>query len=170
MKSMSIKGGIVVCGYSGIGKSYAFNKLKKDHEILDSDSSYFSWNYDGDGNKLDVRNENFPRNYVDYIKSQIQHRDIILVSTHKQVRDMLLAEGIDHIVVIPENTEASLSVWREGLVNRGSTEDFIRVQLDHFEEWTDEIKQSTPEGKLIELDLSNETFLSFLEDTLIFVK
>ena len=80
-------------------------------KILDSDSSWFSWiyvNVDEYGNEIrgmrKVRNPDFPNNYINYIKENIGKYDCIFVSTHASVREALDKEGIDFIIVYPEQS------------------------------------------------------------------
>ena len=70
-------------------------------KILDSDSSQFSW-LRINGQK--ERNLDFPSNYINYIKENIGKYDCIFVSTHASVREALDKEGIDFIIVYPEQS------------------------------------------------------------------
>lgn len=79
---------IVISGFPGIGKSYMYNNMK-DLKILDSDSSKFSWVKDEEGKNTKERNPDFPNNYIKHIKDNMDSSDIILVSSHKVVRDAL---------------------------------------------------------------------------------
>lgn len=75
-------------------------------KILDSDSSQFSWIYvDNDyiGSYRD-RNPEFPANYIKHIKENIDEYDCIFVSSHASVREALDKEGIDFIIVYPEQS------------------------------------------------------------------
>lgn len=56
---------------------------------LDSDSSNFSWVKDENGNNTKERNPEFPKNYIEHIKSNIGKVDVIFVSSHKVVREAL---------------------------------------------------------------------------------
>lgn len=80
-------------------------------KILDSDSSWFSWiyiNIDEHGNEIrgmrKVRNPDFPNNYINHIKENIDKYDCIFVSSHASVREALDKEGIDFIIVYPEQS------------------------------------------------------------------
>ena len=66
---------LVVSAFPGCGKSHLFRN-KGDKKILDSDSSTFD-------------KSQFPENYINHIKSNIGDVDMILVSSHKEVRDAL---------------------------------------------------------------------------------
>ena len=62
----------VISAFPGTGKSYFHQNSNLD--ILDSDSSKYSWISEG------VRNPDFPDNYMAHIKGKIGSADIILVS------------------------------------------------------------------------------------------
>jgi len=85
---------LVISGFPGIGKSY-FQKITKS-KVLDSDSSKFSWLEPG------IRNPNFPRNYIEHIKENLYKVDIILVSSHKIVRDALIEARIHFSLIMPD--------------------------------------------------------------------
>lgn len=75
--------------FPGTGKSYLYQMAKEtDLIVLDSDSSTFD--------KAD-----FPRNYIEHIKSNIGKADIILVSSHADVRQMMAREGIAYKLAYP---------------------------------------------------------------------
>ena len=73
---------ILISAFPGMGKSYAYNELKDKIRVLDSDSSKFD-------------KSDFPRNYIEHIKNNIQNQDIIFISSHKEVRDALEDENIN---------------------------------------------------------------------------
>lgn len=110
--------GIIIAGFPGIGKSI----LHKEHIKLysDSDSSKF--------NKKD-----FPGNYIEHIKNLIGKKQLILVSSHIEVRDALVKEGIKFIYVIPslDRKEEFLNNYKE----RGNTQEFINNVETNWERW-----------------------------------
>jgi hypothetical protein len=73
----------VISAFPGCGKTHLF-KTHKNKIILDSDSSTFDKKY-------------FPQNYIKHIKENIGKVDIILVSSHSDVRSALVNENIDFI-------------------------------------------------------------------------
>src|SRR5574344_1219437 len=84
----------VLSVYPATGKSfftrkYEFNNIK----ILDSDSSKYIWLYDDNNKKTTERNPEFPTNYIQHIKDNLDTADIIFVSSHKSVRDALVEAG-----------------------------------------------------------------------------
>jgi len=84
----------VISGFPGIGKTYVAESVGN---VLDSDSSAYSWLSPG------VRNPRFPDNYIAHIKENIGTALVIVVSSHKEVRDAMVAANIKFKLVYPEN-------------------------------------------------------------------
>ena len=125
---------IVISGFPGIGKSYLF-KENKGRIVLDSDSSQFSWIAKG------VRNPNFPKNYITHIENNLGKADIILVSSHKIVRDALKDNGIPYYLVYPnrELKDAYLKRYKE----RGNENSFIEMMDTNWDVFLNEIEAET---------------------------
>ena len=137
---------IVICGYPGIGKSWLYRN--SEFNVLDSDSSKFSWIYK-DGEKTTERNPHFVDDYVGHIKANLVDADIICVSTHLEVRQALEKEHINFVTVYPDINEkdAFLQRYKE----RGSSEKFIEDQAAHWEERISSIEHEPHGSKLIYL-------------------
>lgn len=122
---------IVISGFPAVGKSYLFKNKKLD--VLDSDSSKFSWIKKGE------RNPDFPNNYIKHIKENIGKVDVILVSSHKDVRDALVANDIDFILVYPDKSlkEEYLKRYEE----RGSPKEFIDMIDKNWNGFIDELDE-----------------------------
>ncbi|BAE47740.1 DUF2325 domain-containing protein [Clostridium botulinum C] len=134
-----MKNTIVISGFPAVGKSYLF-KNKKELKILDSDSSQFSWISQG------IRHPNFPKNYMKHIKDKIGKVDVILVSSHKVVRDALKANNINYIIVYP-----SISLKNEYIQRykeRGNNEGFINMIDENWDSFISEIEEDTFPTKL----------------------
>ena len=138
----------VVSAFPGCGKStfYRENSIYSETsngklKILDSDSSLFSWIYDENGNKTDVRDPEFPNNYISHIKAHIESEDIIFVSSHKIVREALEREGIPYIMVYPD--KSLKEEWIKRFRDRGNDEAFIKFQEDHWDEFLDDMSKET---------------------------
>lgn len=121
---------IVICGFSGIGKSYA---AKEFNEVLDLESSVFSHIWD-EGKDMG-KNPDFPKNYVDAIEGYLKEpygRLYILVSCHKEVREELRNRGIDYIIVRPscDNENEYIKRW----LRRGSDIQFIKKMDERWME------------------------------------
>ena len=115
-------------------------------KILDSDSSLFSWIYDENGNKTDVRNPDFPNNYIQYIKDHLHTEDIIFVSSHKIVREALEKEGIKYILIYPEIDMKD--VWMDRFKKRGNDDKFIKFQEEHWDEFITDMDNETFPDKI----------------------
>ena len=132
----------IICAFPACGKTYAFKKLnEKGYKILDSDSSQFSWCYDHNPTNSDkiekYRNPEFPKNYIQHIKENIGKVDYIFVSSHKEVRDALIENGIYFTLVYPDRKMKAEWVGRCFL--RGSDEKFCQLIADNWDKWIDEM-------------------------------
>lgn len=132
----------IISAFPGTGKSY----YHKNHPkiTLDSDSSLFSWIYDTDGDKvLDVnnkpiRNNQFPQNYIEHIKSNIGKYEYIFVSSHKEVREALVDNCLLFYLIYPDYNDKEIYVER--YKQRGSSDDFIKLIESNWEEWIEELE------------------------------
>lgn len=116
-------------------------------KILDIDSSLFSWIYDENGNKTNVRNPEFPQNYIEHIKEHMDTEDIIFVSSHKVVRDALKSEGIPYYLVYPRKDMKYK--WMYRFEERGNDEAFIKFQDEHWDEFIDDMESETYPIKIV---------------------
>lgn len=91
-----------------------------------------------DGNKIKVRNPEFPDNYIRHIKENIGKVDYIFVSTHKEVRDALIKNNLYFTLVYPGRKMKAEWVGRCFL--RGSDEEFCRTIADNWDKWIDEME------------------------------
>ena len=85
---------MIISAFPCVGKTQSLTNFPE-FNILDSDSSLFSWIEPG------VRNPNFPENYISNIKMHVDKADFILVSSHEIVRDALIKEEIPFSLVYP---------------------------------------------------------------------
>src|SRR5689334_21983108 len=90
------KRAVIVSGFPGIGKTSLFQN-PNDRNIVDSDSTPYSWK---DAGKRE-RNPDWPANYIADLESKVVGKDAVLVSTHKEVRDALVATGLPFTLVYP---------------------------------------------------------------------
>lgn len=126
---------VVISAYPCCGKTYAFENYQDKYSMLDSDSSNFSWIY-VDGEK--IRNPDFPKNYIQHIKDNIGKVDIIFVSSHLQVREAMEETGIRYCTVYPK--KEMLNEWVGRMYRRGNDENFIKFQIDHWDEFVNNIQ------------------------------
>lgn len=114
----------VIAGFPATGKSYFKGYVEG--------SCYAPQGYCEDSDSSHFPKDNFPDNYIKHIKGLISKgTDIIFVSTHKEVREALVKEGIDFYLVYPkrELKQEYLNRYRE----RGSSEAFIKLMDDNWD-------------------------------------
>ncbi len=118
---------LVISGFPGIGKSFIYEKSKifSDKIILDSDSSKFD-------------KSEFPQNYIKHIKENLNKVSIIMVSSHKIVRDALKDANIDFVLVYPDKSLKEEYIRRYTEI--GNQENFIKLLNENWENWIDEIE------------------------------
>ena len=143
----------IISAFPGTGKTHlaATSALS----ILDSDSIAYSWLSKG------VRNPQFPGNYLQHIKDCIGKTDLILVSSHEQVRRGLVSEGIEFTLVYPqiELVEEYLNRYRQ----RGSTEEFVSILNSNWKAWISDMEQ---QQGCKHVRLSSNQYLSDIVDQL----
>ena len=131
---------LVISAFPACGKSFYYNTHSNyaggcykanGSNILDSDSSQFSWIYNEDGTK--ERNPEFPANYIQHIRENLDRQDIIFVSSHKPVRGALYNAKIKFALVYP--TYSMKDVWKQRILNRGSSEEFCKLIMDNWDDW-----------------------------------
>lgn len=111
----------IISAFPGVGKTYLYNSRS---HVLDSDSSKFD-------------KSDFPRNYIEHIKSNIFDADLILVSSHEVVRKELEKQKMYFTLVYPAPSlkEEYLQRYRD----RGSSQAFIDLIDKNWDDWLYEI-------------------------------
>lgn len=117
----------LISAFPGCGKSHYY-KNTTGKTILDSDSSTF--------NKSD-----FPQNYINHIKENIGKVDVILISSHKEVRDALSENGIYYTLVYPKLDLKDEYIKR--YKKRGSDVNFINLLEKNWNLWITELDEQT---------------------------
>lgn len=105
-----------------------FNELNGKIKIMDSDSSKFD--------KAD-----FPRNYIEHIKENIDNVDIMFISSHEDVRNALENEDIDFDLFYP-SIDRKLE-FLENYVKRRSNREFIMKVDANWKEWIEGIENNS---------------------------
>lgn len=122
---------IIILAFPACGKTYLKERFKgTEVKVIDSDSSEFS-------------KEDFPNNYIHHIESQIGRYDIILISTHKDVRDAIYNNEYIMSSAAVYICYPSLKIkndWIERLRKRGNNEKFCKLIEDNYENWITEIQ------------------------------
>ena len=109
-------------------------------EILDSDSSQFSWVY---VNGVKERNPDFPTNYINHIKANIGKYDCIFVSTHASVREALEEAGIKFTIVYPNVRCKAEWVGRCFIREKnGESGCSAEVMYNNWDEWIRECEET----------------------------
>jgi hypothetical protein len=116
---------IIISAFPGCGKSHLFRN-KGEKQILDSDSSKFD-------------KSQFPQNYINHIKSNIGLADMILVSSHKEVRDALVDNGIEFTLVYPNKEIKDEYIQR--YIDRGNEDKFVELLKNNWNNWIPELEQ-----------------------------
>ena len=149
--------------FHACGKTFLFDNkdFTNKYIVLDSDSSKFSWLYDEDGYKTNVRNPDFPNNYIQYIKDNIGKVDFIFVSSHSSVRDALDKNKVQYTLVFPHKNLKD--DWIERCKKRGNNEFFINIINSNWDAWNQEMKICAERHINYELQTKEE----FLYDALL---
>lgn len=132
--------GLIICGFPGVGKSTAAQKMYRD--VIDVESSGFRWKRDEDGFPTRNENENWVSDYVDYIEDLASKYgySYVFVSTHKKVREELENRRIPYIVVVPNKELRDDYLLR--YLRRGDKLSFIETVYHNWCVWLDEIEES----------------------------
>lgn len=114
---------LLISAFPGTGKSYFFKNSKK--KVLDSDSSTFD-------------KSEFPDNYIKHIKENIGEADVIMISSHKEVRDALVKNDMKFILVYPERELKDEYIER--YKERGNDPKFIELLDKNWDSWITELE------------------------------
>lgn len=121
----------IVSAFPGTGKTYFCNHTNL--KVTDSDSSNYS------RIKKNVKNPDFPNNYIIHIKDCIGRFDIILISSHEVVRTALGKEELEYSLVYP--CIGLKKDYIERFKQRGSSKEFITLVSDNWNKWISELEQ-----------------------------
>jgi len=121
----------IISGFPGIGKTYCY-KQKSNLLISDSDSSKFSWIKKG------IRHPDFPQNYIDHILEIYDRYNLILVSSHKNVREALVKNSMKFILVFPERNLKQEYIER--FIGRENTEAFVDMLDKNWDSFMNEME------------------------------
>lgn len=152
---------LVVSAFPAVGKSTIFkeagerglkpahvhfNDFTKEYEITVPSGDGIPV-FDSDSSKFDK--EFFPTNYIQHIKSTLDKLDdvIILVSSHKDVREMLRSQGIDYVLAYPQRElkEEYIRRYKE----RGNAEGFIGMMENSWNDFIDSCEEDPTDTKIV---------------------
>lgn len=130
-----MKNTLIISGFPGIGKTYFYRAYNNDEFIIaDSDSSKYSHKV---VNGERIKNPTFVEEYIEHIKSLIGKIDIILVSTHEDVRNALMDNNIPFTIIYPD--ESLLNEYIGRYFMRGSDIGFLNLLASNFYNWISDI-------------------------------
>ena len=136
------KNTIIISAFPACGKTWCVENLKDKFDMSDSDSSNFSWVYNKteDGTTVKERNPEFPKNYIDHIKSLIGEKDFIFVSSHDVVRNALKENELPYFLVYPDNTSDNKCLWTQRMTGRGSPNSMINFVMGNWDNFIEDMK------------------------------
>lgn len=122
---------LLILGFPGVGKTRLKEKMKSSDKVIsDSDSSEFR--YRG----------SFPDSYIESIREAAKHSDVVMVSTHKEVRDAIARDAMlnkmcEISIIYPSRELRDEYIKR--FKSRGNSLEFINFVASNFTRWVDEI-------------------------------
>lgn len=122
-----MKKGQVICGFPGTGKRWAIQRLKDMCDIVYVDDIEFKWI----GTILRDFGLRYPKVFVNQIKKLQETHDFIMVSSDREVRDVLNAYHIEYHIVYPNVMLKNEYIGRAYL-NQYS-DDYIKRLNDNWE-------------------------------------
>lgn len=126
MKVPKIKSELIAA-FPGTGKTHYCNSdYMPQNFAIDSDSSRFE-------------KSAFPQNYIEHIKENIGVVCKIFISSHKEVRESLVANNLPFTLVYPQEDlkDEYLKRYKE----RGSSEAFIALIDKNWSNWLGELRE-----------------------------
>lgn len=132
-----MKKGIVIAGFSGIGKTTLGSKYKN---VIDLDAAEYVYD---DTDILHIpfeqrkgmdrkKNPDFPKNYIEAIKSAIYKYDLVLVWDREDILNEYIKNKIDFILCYPDESEFLNYATR--FKSRGNTDDYIKWKINQYYE------------------------------------
>lgn len=140
----------IISAFPGIGKT---TLVQTNKNYIDLESSDYKW-IDIDKNlSIEERkgtaktiNTDFPSNYIKKINELTDMGFNVLISSHKEVRDALQAQGIEYTIVLP-----SLDMKEEMInryINRGNRENFVNLLKTNYEKFVEDLSVD-PNEKIV---------------------
>lgn len=132
----------VMSVFAGLGKTTVGNKYKN---ICDLTSSKYRYDYtnidasDYEKMKYDcmrIVNPAWPKNYIDALLKSMDKYDLVLVPSNEDIRELLVANNIEFIFVLPSIDSKDMLLKR--YKTRGNNEAMINEVMDYFDNWSRE--------------------------------
>lgn len=133
--------GVIVSGFSNIGKSY----IKNNNVVncIDLDSHYF--------NKVD----GWISVYVDCLLSLKETYDYVFITTHGDILNELNKRNIEYYLVYPERDLKE--EYRKRAINRGSDKEFVEGFFKSWDRHIDDCIKNKCKNKIV---LKSNEYLS----------
>ena len=110
---------MVICGYAGTGKSYLAHHFPN---VIDLESTPFEKDWD---------------RYFKCARHYSSQGFLVLLSCHKEIREKILELPYqERLTIFPCIKDKEL--YRKRYEERGNTDEFIKIQMENWDEWTSE--------------------------------
>lgn len=126
----------IICAFPGSGKSYYVKNIADQESVIDLDSNEYTSGHTPDGK---VRNHDFPANYIEDIKKHIGLYQTILVSCHIPIVKALVEQGLEPILIYPE--QKSLVEYQMRYKNRHDAQPFIDLLSKNWDMFLSELQK-----------------------------
>ena len=117
---------LLCAAFCGVGKSYLCKLNPKKYKEIEC------WKF---------RTGDFPTNYIKEVKELIGTVEYLFISSDPIILKQLNKEGIEILLVYPENSLKEEYMKR--YCERNSSYDFIGVLYKHWDEWLNALKEQT---------------------------
>lgn len=137
----------IISAFPGIGKT---TLVQTNKNYVDLESSDYKWIDIDKTLSIEERkgtaktiNHDFPENYIKKIMELTDMGFNVLISSHKEVREALQAQGIKYTIVLP-----SLDMKEEMInryLNRGNQESFVNLLKTNYEKFVEDLSMDSNE-------------------------
>ena len=137
----------IISAFPGIGKT-TLVQINKNY--IDLESSDYKWIDIDKTLPIEERkgtaktiNPDFPENYIKKITELTDMGFNVLISSHKEVREALQAQGIEYTIILP-----SLDMKEEMInryLSRGNQESFVNLLKTNYEKFVEDLSMDTNE-------------------------
>lgn len=137
----------IISAFPGIGKT-TLVQINKNY--IDLESSDYKWIDIDKTLPIEERkgtaktiNPDFPNNYIKKINELTGMGFNVLISSHKEVREALQAQGIEYTIILP-----SLDMKEEMIsryLSRGNQESFVNLLKTNYEKFVGDLSIDTNE-------------------------
>lgn len=130
----------VICAFAGLGKTTLGKKYKN---VCDLQSSAYKYDYTNidekdyekmKHNQTRKRRKDWPMNYLLALKQATENYDLILVPANLDVRELLFANKVDFLFVLPSYNYRDILLER--YKKRGNSPTMIENAMKDFDEWS----------------------------------